>query len=589
MSDVTTWRQWPAKSPADTEKPTPEVVITGSNIRGVLAPASPTVTYSRRDLEQSGDGSLEEFLSRLPQNLNSNSRATYAIGDAQNGARGSSVNLMGLGEQGTLVLINGHRVAKSAMGNFVDVSLIPLAAVDRVEVLSDGAAAIYGADAVAGVVNIVLRREFTGAELDVRNAWPDHSGADELSVAPTVGTGWDSGHVVASVTFHRDKPLRSIDRSYSDTEGYDLTPAVTDYEGYLFAHQGFSSNFSVDIDGLYSNGHTVDAADYALNGKQVGPYQQSGITNQYSVAPVLKWTLNSGWHAVADFDVSANRFTETTAYGAEAVSGAAVYSTLSEARVRTVDARVDGPILHLRDGDGKLAVGLGERWEDYYSLGNSTGAFAAGSFNRRVAAAYAELYLPAAGLLPALPGVRKLDFTLALRAEHYSDAGSTRNPKFGVLWQPVEHLNIRGSYGTSFATARYSDTLLAYNALIIQRTTSPACASDSCLVAEEFGAHSTYSPERSKSYTVGFDWTAQHPAGLQVRGNFYSIDYRDQISAPPDVDTLLTRPAAFAGIVVPNPTPAYLSDVFARAATYPQGVLSLAGALRSQRYRVLSR
>ncbi|MCX5511569.1 TonB-dependent receptor plug domain-containing protein, partial [Pseudomonas sp. BJa3] len=90
-----------------------------------------------------------------------NSRATYGIGDAQNGARGTSVNLLGLGERGTLVLIDGHRAAQSAMGNFVDVSLIPLAAVDSIEVLSQGAAAIYGSDAVGGVVNIVLRSNFT--------------------------------------------------------------------------------------------------------------------------------------------------------------------------------------------------------------------------------------------------------------------------------------------------------------------------------------------------------------------------------------------------------------------------------------------
>ena len=570
----------PARDPnsAGTEAPLEEVLITGSNISGIADRLPPITTFSRRVLEESGAGSLEEFLSRLPQNLNSNSKATYAIGDTQNGARGSSVNLLGLGERGTLVLIDGHRVAESAMGNFVDVSLIPFAAVDRIEVLSEGAAAIYGADAVAGVVNIVLRRNFTGLETDVRNAWPNHSGAHELSATQTAGTDWGSGNLVSSFTYRRDERLWSSDRRYSDTPGYALLPALTDYDGYLFAHQDFSSHFWVDIDGLYSNRRTYDDANYVVNDVHIGPYQQRGVTNQYYVAPALKWTSDSGWHGVADFDVSQNRFTETTTYGAEAESGAAVYSTLSEARVRTMDVRVDGPFLHLPAGDAKLAVGLGERWEDYHSLGSSISAFATGSLRRHVAAAYGELYLPVIGSPNAVPGVQRLDFSLAVRGERYSGAGSTGNPKLGFLWQPLEHLSVRGSYGTSFATARYSQTLLAYNALVIKHTTSSACASGTCLIAEELGAGPSYRPERSRSYTVGLEWTPEEPAGLQVSANYYSINYRDQIGAPPDTDTLLAHTAAYAGIVVPNPTPSYLSGVFGRAASYPQGVLNLAGA-----------
>ncbi|MBS0422329.1 MAG: TonB-dependent receptor [Proteobacteria bacterium] len=564
----------PAATSADTDRPPEEVLVTGSYISGLIDYHPPTITYSRRVIEESGVGSLEEFIARLPQNLNSNSRATYTIGDAQNAARGTSVNLRGLGERGTLVLIDGHRAAESAMGNFVDLSLIPLAAIDRIEVLSQGAAAIYGADAVAGVVNIVLLKDFTGAESSVRDTWPSHSGAHEFSAAQTVGEDWGGGNVVSSFTYRRADRLLSIDRPYSNTRGYTLLPELTDYDGHLFFHQDLWSHFHVDLDGLYSHRRTDDDADYILNGGRVGPYQQRGFTNQYYVAPTFKWASDSGWHAVADFDLSQNRFTETTTYGAEALSGAAIYSTLSEARVRTADGRFDGPVAHLRTGDVMMALGLGKRWEDYDSYGSGV---ASGSLSRHVAAAHGELYIPAVSSSNALPGLQRLDFSLSVRAEQYSGAGYTLNPKYDFLLQPVEHLSFRGSYGTSYATARFSQTLLGYNVLLIQPISSAACASGSCLVAEEFGANPSYRPERSKSYTVGFEWTPERPAGFRMRANYYAFNYRDQITAPPDADTLLAHAAAYSGIVVPNPTPGFLDGVFARAATYPQGVVNLAG------------
>jgi outer membrane receptor protein involved in Fe transport len=562
----------------ETDRPPEEVLVTGFYIsNGPANLLAPTITYSRRVIEESGVGSLEEFIARLPQNLDSNSRATYGVGDSQNGGRGTSVNLLGLGERGTLVLIDGQRVAQSAMGNFVDLSLIPLAAIDRIEVLSEGAAATYGADAVAGVVNIVLRKDFTGAESSLRNTWVANSGAHEFTAAQTVGGDWGDGNLVASLTYRRDSRLLSIDRPYSDTPGYTLLPALTDYDGYLFVHQDLSQHLRVDLDGLYSNRHIDDDANYVVNGVRVGPYRQSGVTNQYYVAPTFKWTSDSDWHGIAGFDLSQNRFTETTNYGAEAMSGAAVYSTLSEARVRTVDGRVDGPIGHLPAGEAKMALGLGKRWEDYHSYGSNAEAVAAGSLRRRVSAAYGELYLPAVGSHNALPALQRLDFSMAVRGEQYSGAGSTVNPKLDFLWQPVEHLSVRGSYGTSYTTARFSQTILAYNALIIQPINSSACGSGVCRVAEEFGARPSYSPERSTSYTVGFEWTPEEPAGLRVRSNFYSVTYRDQITVPPDVDTLLAHAGTYSGIVVPNPSADVLSGAYARAQMYPHGVLNLLG------------
>jgi iron complex outermembrane recepter protein len=143
-----------------------EVVVTGSHIRGISPDSSPTVIYSREDIERSGAASVEQFVRKIPQNLalvseQSTSDPHAGLQASANTAYGAGINLRGLGSGSTLVLVNGHRLAPSGFdGTFVDVSLIPLMAIERMEILTDGASAIYGADAVGGVVNFVLRYDY---------------------------------------------------------------------------------------------------------------------------------------------------------------------------------------------------------------------------------------------------------------------------------------------------------------------------------------------------------------------------------------------------------------------------------------------
>ena len=119
----------------------------------------------------SGATSLDQFIRVLPQNFGGGSTEFTTIGlpydsnSRQNNTSGASANLRGLGSRGTLALINGNRMAPtSEIGDFVGLSLIPMAAIERVEVQTDGASSIYGGDAVAGVINFILRDDFEGAE-----------------------------------------------------------------------------------------------------------------------------------------------------------------------------------------------------------------------------------------------------------------------------------------------------------------------------------------------------------------------------------------------------------------------------------------
>jgi iron complex outermembrane recepter protein len=148
-----------------------EIVVTGTRIRGANPAGANVITLDAEDLRETGRSTLQDALAPLPQNfLGGQNELTQLQSNTggNNTTFGSSVNLRGLGADATLTLVNGRRLAPGGVGNFVDISTIPLAAVQRVEILADGASATYGSDAVAGVVNVILDRDFEGGAARVR-------------------------------------------------------------------------------------------------------------------------------------------------------------------------------------------------------------------------------------------------------------------------------------------------------------------------------------------------------------------------------------------------------------------------------------
>src|SRR5688572_5092480 len=147
-----------------------KIEVTGSNIKRVEAEqASPVTVVTRQDIEKSGAASVSDVIRALPLDNNGSISDSFGIGFA---AGASGVSLRGLTVNSTLVLLNGRRMAPYGLADdgqrsFVDLNAIPLDAVDRIEVLKDGASAIYGSDAIAGVVNVILRRDFQGAAANV--------------------------------------------------------------------------------------------------------------------------------------------------------------------------------------------------------------------------------------------------------------------------------------------------------------------------------------------------------------------------------------------------------------------------------------
>ncbi len=220
--------------------PIQKVEVTGSNLKHIEAEGPSAVVVVRRiDIERSGAGTVVELLGKMTgvtgafDGTNSNSFSQGA----------AAVSLRGLGEKNTLVLLNGRRIAnygyaQNTDSTFVDLNSIPLSALERVEVLRDGASAIYGSDAVAGVINFITRRNYEGIEASARVAGNQAGDAKETSVGITAGFGnlsTDKQNVLLSFdAFHRDPTqngkhslTRSDDRRpYGGTDGRstDLYP-----------------------------------------------------------------------------------------------------------------------------------------------------------------------------------------------------------------------------------------------------------------------------------------------------------------------------------------------------------------------------
>src|SRR5262249_45918644 len=160
----------------------------------------------------SGYGRTEDLLRSLTQNFNGGpSEDTQIAGGNESGSnvsQGTGGNLRGLGAGSTLVLVNGRRLApRAGDGRVARVSSIPLFAIERVEVLPDGASAIYGADAVGGVVNFIMRKNYQGAESQVRLGSVTSGSARELLVSQSLGTTWNSGSGLLALEFGKRDAL----------------------------------------------------------------------------------------------------------------------------------------------------------------------------------------------------------------------------------------------------------------------------------------------------------------------------------------------------------------------------------------------
>ncbi len=224
------------------------MVVTGSRIATIASQlAANVITLDAEALRTTGESTLEKALRQLPQNmLGTNEIGTLvpnggmSFNGALNVTGGSNINLRGLGAESTLVLIDGRRIGKSGIfGGASDVSGIPLSSVERVEIMLDGASSVYGSDAVGGVINIILRRDYRGVEAGYEYGVPQEGGFDEHIVTLSGGHIWGRTRVRATFEHFQGEDLSAEDRpDRISSDRWDAPAGIQGNAGLFYTYQG---------------------------------------------------------------------------------------------------------------------------------------------------------------------------------------------------------------------------------------------------------------------------------------------------------------------------------------------------------------
>jgi iron complex outermembrane recepter protein len=535
---------------------------TGTHIRGNMDSAFPISIYTREMIESSGASTLEQFIQTIPQNFNGGASENTVSsvsggGNAANKIEGTGVNLRGLGNDSTLVLVNGHRLAPgNTQGNFVDLSLIPLYAVERVEVVTDGASAIYGSDAVGGVVNIILGRNLDGAETRARYGAVTSGSTRATQVGQTLGHGWDTGSALLIYEYSERTPLTASSRSYTDSapEPFMVLPKRVRHAAVFSVEDTVTSEIQLFGDGSYSHRSTYDdRSPFEM------PQRTRSAIVAYSASGGARVELPRG----AQLELTGAYTASDTRYEVTSIGLAGpVGNERTKSDILSADAKLDGRLYSLPAGDVRFAVGMQFRQEDLTFRDLLGGSEFRPS--RHVMAAFTELRIPLAGPGGVSRAANRLELTLADRAEHYSDFGSTNNPQVGVVWSPLADLKFRATYGTSFRAPLLNDL----NPVPFQVVPAPEFdpttggATNALLV---FGGNPDLQPEKARTWTAGVDFTAGSQPSFHASVTYYDIKFTNVTTDPEfsvDITDALSQEAVLGpAIIQRNPSAALVQQL----------------------------
>jgi iron complex outermembrane recepter protein len=535
-----------------------EVVVTGTHLRSE-EPTSPLITLDQGDIERSGLTSTSELVRSLPQNFAGGfGPTTIDFGSTNtpaNPSGASSANLRGLGPESTLTLINGHRLAYSDATSNIDLSIIPLPAIDHIDVLTDGASAVYGSDAVAGVVNVILKRSYDGIEGSAAFGRATDGGGNLQQYGIVAGKDWGAGSALISYQFTHQDDILASQRDFTGPEQAFTTLLPTSQQHAFFANlnQAISDNLTLNAQGLYSRRFSDETEDYTPYGDPGAVAISNGYAEQYGA--VVGGTLSlDRWHVTLTGDRS-HKSTDNVLGLAGALEPPQTYTTgLSQ-----IELAADGPIWSVPGGDVNLAVGGSYRQETYAS--NLIVDIAA---QRHVKSAYAEVGVP---LLAASTGnywTNSLSLTIAGRSDDYSDLGNSTVPKLGLVYRPSRELTMKGSWGRAF---RAPSLLQKYGPEIAALQSVPDSADPTGFVTvlDRSGQNPGLRPEKAKTTTLNVSYSPEWIPGANISATYYDIDYRDRIGTPVTYPGQALIDPALSTFVTKTPTPAQLATALSNS------------------------
>jgi iron complex outermembrane recepter protein len=554
----------PASNSTSDDNKTPgleEIVVTGTNITGVENKTVPLLTFDRDAIDRSGFATIADFIIALPQNVKSSSNSPdgvlagtgFGLGNLENS---TAANLRGLGANSTLTLLNGHRVAPSAYGSGVDLSVIPLEAVERIEVLTDGSSAVYGSDAVGGVINIILRKDFNGQETSARLDTLTQGGGELKQFSQTVGRTWNTGGALAVFQFDDANEIRVDQRSFTTNlpRPTDIYPSSKRYSGVLAAHQTVAPSLETFGDALLEHDSGVRTYTSGTLSQQVQII--TNHSNSTSADLGARWQPFGDWHLegsglYSQVDTQTNDFFAPDMAGY--VNGAPFLRNLDT--IKEGDLKLDGTLWSSRGSSIKAAVGASYRQEAFSSVVEFTGADRAPS--RHIHAFFAELYAPLITSSNVIPMVQRLEFSAAVRDDHYSDFGTKINPRFGIYWSPIQQIGLRAAYSTSFRAPNPTEflyTISANNAYLESGFPQPGDPTGKASVL--LYGNPALGPESSKNITAGLDFQPISLPTTHFSLNYYRIVYRDRIINAPLSASVFVNPQIYGPLITQFPNDA---------------------------------
>ena len=576
-----------ATATASAEPAASAITVTGTRIRGGGS-ASPVIVTSRQKLEDTGVTNLAEFTRVLPQNFTGGQNPGVAGGGTQGGFsninNSATLNLRGLGPDATLTLIDGHRIAYDALDQGIDISAIPLSAVDRIEVIADGASALYGSDAVGGVANIILRRDYDGLETTARIGAATQGGDVQQQYDLVGGRRWASGGFMLALDHSRTTPIYADQRAVTRNLDPSLTLTLRNVQtsAVLTGHQQLTDGLSLEFDGYAMQRNSrkqspfLPDADVHVFGLTTAPQLRS-----YALTPTLHAELPRNWlgslsvtRAVSQTRIETAQWSDNSAFRSRLI----YQNSLSG-----VEGTAEGPLFTLPGGDARLAIGGGARKLALHvdisdHIDGALIPYQVFTERRTVEFAYGELSLPLVGPDQHLPLVNRLSLSAALRYERWKGIDKDTTPKLGLIYDPSPDATIRATWGKSFKVP----TLYQVNE-ILQGVLFPAYffspqpqppLPDGATVLLLGGGNPNLRAERATTSSASLELHPRVLDGFNARATWFDVDFRDRIASPiDDVLSALANPF-YRDLIVFNPT---VEQVEALISTLPQGLSNQTG------------
>jgi iron complex outermembrane receptor protein len=562
--------QSPASSPV-TRLST--VTVTGTRIRGGTTP-SPIITIGSEQMQQEGFTNLGEVIRSVPQNFSGGQNPGVVGVTSGNGNQdltgGSSLNLRGLGADASLTLLNGRRLAYDGFSQAVDISAIPVEAVERLEIIPDGASAIYGSDAVGGVANVILKSDYDGVSLGTRYGGATDGGLATREYTATAGTTWASGGLIATYKNADVDPIYTRQRSYTQ---YLLDPQTIynrsdSRSGLVSVHQSLGDVAELRLDALRTDRDLTQYFGLTTDSY----YRYNPGASITLVSPSVVFSLRNDWSltlsgAYGKDDDSYARYLVSTAMNSLA------YLENYDNESRSWEIGAEGPLFPVGGGDAHLAIGAGARQYTYHDVPKSSGSPFGG--DETVRFAYAELAVPFVSPASDITGVHRLAFSAAVRGEDYASFGQVITPKFGLIYDPTADFTLKTSWGKSFKAPTLSQLYgnkyaYLWSAAAVGGSGSPTDAT----VLMSYGGNADLQAERARTWTTSLAFHPEALPGLDAELSWFDIDYTNRVVLPINYLQALSNPA-YAAYVDQAPT---LDKIQKLLAVYGGNFYNLSGA-----------